>query len=137
MVKCKNCGADLESEAQICYSCGSLAGQALNDQEKVKESQPAETNNVKEPEKTKTNKPIVFGILSLVFSFTVILGIIFAIIGLKSSKKFGSKPGKIMSIIGLILSIVVFLVAIVYVGLAILTILTTIKALAGAGIVLI
>ena len=133
MAKCKNCGADIENDAQICYSCGSLAGQALNDQEK--ESQLAEANNVKGSEKAKSKKPIVFGVLSLVFSCTVLLGIIFAIIGLKSSKKSESKPGKILSIIGLALSIIVFVVVLIYVGIAILTIFSFFKALSEAGIV--
>ena len=60
------------------------------------------------------SKALTFGILSLVFSWTGILGLIFAIVGMKKAKAYAAetgvlagkaKVGKILSIIGLIGSI--------------------------------
>lgn len=57
---------------------------------------------------------VIFGILSIVFSFTVFLGIIFGILALvfsivqaKKYKNSWSKSGTILSIIGIILSILI------------------------------
>ena len=68
------------------------------------------------------SKALTFGILSLAFAGTGILGLIFAIIGMGKAKAFAAetgevtgkaKAGKILSIFGLIGSIIVLVIILV------------------------
>ena len=103
---CNKCNSNIPDGSTFCPVCGQQFGA------------PAQTTAYQQPAYQQPAAPVSvlpFGILSLVFAGTGIIGLIFAIIGLSKSKKFvaqngslfgSAKVGKILSIIGLVSSIV-------------------------------
>ena len=112
---CNQCGAQIPDGSNVCPNCGA----AVSAQPQYQ--QPYQAQPVQAQPNTLT-----FGILSLVFCETVILGLIFAIIGRKKGKAFiaqggtltgASKVGFILSKVGLILSILFIVYWVIWIAL--------------------
>lgn len=143
---CSNCGAQNPDGTSFCSSCGSALG-ASNVQQPVQ--QPAYAQPVQQPAYAQpvvpmsvVNQPpidyldndeiragnscgrksLTMGILSLIFSWTIVFGILFGAIGIhkaKSAKKHGvtggkATTGKVLSIIGLVISLLLIVSYIFY-----------------------
>lgn len=114
---CKNCGKELDSYTSFCPSCGA----------EVSETSTQSTNT--QQGSLYEKRTFILGLLSVVFSglnyFGIpvvhLVGIVLGIIGISYAKKdseiYGvySRPGKILSIVGLVLGAVAFLYGVIYV----------------------
>lgn len=116
---CKNCGSKLEEGKLYCSNCGQKVEQEESKKEVVEPITNIESNtnsNNNEANGVSNDKgdnaPIILGILSIIFAGLFIISLPLSIIGLviySKSKKSNQNPsiaGKILNIIGLILSIV-------------------------------
>lgn len=106
MAFCKNCGNQIDDNAQFCDKCG--------------QAQSGAPQNADFAGQAQANENPVWAILALVFSiFGGLLGLIFSIIGLNVYKEKGSN--RTMSMVGLILSIVWLVVELILIIVAIAT----------------
>lgn len=113
MAFCKKCGAQLEDGAKFCPKCGATQEEAAPQVAPIAAA-PVEDNG---PWKVFAILGLVFGIVGLVFCWAYgsgglisATGLVFSILGKKSTTKAGNATaGLILSIIGLALSVIFFI----------------------------
>lgn len=119
---CKFCGNEIADGVKYCPKCGAAAettSAPTVDEVFTSEftATPTVDPAVEQAKNSRATKSLVFGILSLVFGS--IVGLIFAILGIKNAKAYAelnrgiiegkAKAGKILSTIGIPLSIISFI----------------------------
>ena len=119
---CIKCGRQIPDDAVFCPACGATQSDQMP--QAIAPNQPAAWKKPVSPEEDALAGSILtWGILGLAFSATVILGIIFSAIGLSKARRFQetygplhhrAKVGRILSLVGLIVSLVMILFWIVY-----------------------
>lgn len=119
---CIKCGRQIPDDAVFCPACGATQGDQMP--QAIAPNQPAAWKKPVSPEEDALAGSILtWGILGLAFSATVILGIIFSAIGLSKARRFRetygplhhrAKVGRILSLVGLIVSLVMILFWTVY-----------------------
>lgn len=149
---CKNCGKEIPDNATFCTYCGAQTGTPQQAQQPQQQQpvyqqptyqqptyqqptyqqpgyqqpyqQPYGQAPYESPEgKSAATAAMIWGIVSLVCSWGLILGIIFSCVGISQAKKAErlgvnngmAKAGKIMSIIALVCSIIAAIIWIIYI----------------------
>lgn len=124
---CKNCGAEIADNTRFCQFCGSAIEAEAPAEEPIvpaapEAAAPVQPMYAEEPVK---GPGLVWGLLGVIFADTAILsllGLIFSIVGLSKANRYAAngyvltgkdKAGKILSIIGLVLSIVVMVALVI------------------------
>ena len=119
---CKFCGNEIADGVKFCPKCG--AATETTSAPTVDEvftteftATPTVDPAAEQAKNSRANKSLVFGILSLVFGS--IVGLIFAILGIKNAKAYAAlnrgivegkaKVGKILSTIGIPVAIITFI----------------------------
>ncbi len=145
---CKNCGTEINDNTSFCPNCGqSVNSEASNPAPAYKPDQVSYTEPAQpvyeQPQYQPTQAPVyaqklpnvlMWGILSVCFCESGLIGLIFSIIAKNKAKRWqtltgsplikGGKVGNILATIGLVVSIIMTVVWLIYIIVAIVAVIT-------------